>query len=70
MHVARFLSGLSPTFKSVKSNPLVSKGIPLLSEVFGRLRQADSITTTPTVPSGDTFAFATSMGSGRGGHGG
>ena len=52
---------------------MASKDIPSLSQVFGRLRQAilfDSSTTTPTVPSGDTSAFATSMGSGRGGRGG
>ena len=51
---------------------MASKDIPSLSQVFGRLRQAtlfDSSTTTP-VPSGDTSAFASSMGSGRGGRGG
>ena len=77
MHVARFLSGLPKSLNPVKSQILASPDLPSLSEFFGRLRQvtlSDSSTalspSTDALPSSDKFAFATYMGSNRGGCGG
>ena len=79
MNVAHFLFGLPKILDPVKSQIVASQDLPSLSEVFGRLRQAtlsDSSTTafpssySDALPSSDKSAFATSMGSNRGGHGG
>ena len=80
MHVVCFLSGLPKILDLVKSQILASKDLPssTLSEVFGRLRHTTlsysstatfPISSTDTLPSSDISAFATSMGSNRGGHG-
>ena len=69
MHVV--LSSLPMTLDLVKSQLLVSKDLPSLSEVFDRLRHATLFDcSTATLPSCDKSAFVTSMGSGRGGHAG
>ena len=72
-------SSLPRNLDLVKSQILASEDISSLSEVFGRLRHAtlfDSSTTQlpypsiATLPFDDKYAFATSMGSSRGGRGG
>ena len=72
-------SGLPRNLDLVKSQILASEDIPSLSEVFSRLRHAtwfDSSTAQLPYPSiaalpfDDKYAFATSIGSSRGGHGG
>ena len=79
MHVARFLSRLPKSLNPVKSQILASPDLPSLSEVFCRLRQAIlsdlsidpfSSSHTDALPFGDKSAFATYMGSNRGGCGG
>ena len=71
MHVTRFLSGLPPTFDSVRTQILGSKEIPSLSEVFGRLRQASiSESNSIPLPSTKKSAFATDFGGGRFSRGG
>ena len=79
MNIAHFLSRLPKILDPIKSQILDSQDLSSLSEVFGRLRQAtlsdDSSTTTfpssgsDALPSSDKSAFATSMGSNRGGRG-
>ena len=79
MHVARFLSRLPKSLNPVKSQILASPDLPSLSEVFGRLWHATlsyssidpfSSSHTDALPFGDKSAFATYMGSNRGGCGG
>ena len=76
MHVACFLSGLPKSLNPIKSQILASPDLPPSSEVFGRLQQATlsdssiapfSSSSTDALPFGDKFAFATYMGSNRGG---